>query len=198
MFEIIFYFVLLAIFILFFVFLNRTLKKDKKYADEWSKKLQEHKKMHNVPADAFNITLYSDFTKEYGTRSYLWFDRDLLKILPYEFLGGNLISIDLRNINYFTQKGDFYTETSISGGGGGGRSVKGAVIGGIIAGGAGAVIGSRKKTEPIKTENHVVDKRKTIIEYRSVNNPKNYIFLDSDAYNYLMQMIPEKERDLRY
>ena len=37
MFEIIFYFALLAIFILFFVFLNRTLKKDKKYADEWSK-----------------------------------------------------------------------------------------------------------------------------------------------------------------
>lgn len=159
---------------------------------------QAHLQKYNIPTDAHKVTMFNDFTESNGTSCYLWIDRNILKIIPNEHStnASNIQQINISNIKYFTHKGDFYTETKVSGGGGGGSSLKGAVIGGVIAGGAGAVIGSRKKIGPIKTENKVVDKRKTIVEYRTVQNPKKFIFLNSETYNVLMKEIPQKERNL--
>jgi len=171
----------------------RSDKKAKNQAEENYRKEQEYRKKYNVPAGAYQVTLFVDYMKEYGTKSYLWFDRNVLHILPYEHHSGNLFQIKLNNINYFTRKGDFYTETVVSGGGG--SSVKGAVIGGMIAGSTGAIIGSRKKSEPVKSNTHVVDKRKTIIEYRTPQASRKFIYLDSEAYNILMKEVPEMEKD---
>ncbi len=159
---------------------------------------QAYFQKYSIPTDAYKVTIFNDFTENYGTLCYLWIDKNILKLLPNEHSvnAGNTQQINISNINYFTQKGDFYTEAKISGGGGGGSSLKGAVVGGVIAGGAGAVIGSRKKIEPIKTENMVVDKRKTIVEYRTMQNPKKFVFLNSEAYNVLMKEIPQKEKNL--
>lgn len=105
-------------------------------------------------------------------------------------LGG--IEISINNIKSFLRQGDLYVETNISGGGGGGTSIKGAVVGEVIAGPAGAIIGSRKKNDPIKTENNVVDKRQTILEFE-YNNNLTYMYFDSKAYDVFMNIIPSKE-----
>ncbi|KKQ06075.1 MAG: hypothetical protein US15_C0020G0009 [Candidatus Moranbacteria bacterium GW2011_GWF1_36_4] len=104
--------------------------------------------------------------------------------------GGVKISLD--NIKSFTRKGDIRTETRVTGGGGGGSSIKGAVIGEVIAGPAGAIIGSRKKNEAIKTENVVIDERQTIMEI-DYNGERKFLFFDSKAYDAFLHMIPDKE-----
>ena len=80
------------------------------------------------------------------------------------------VIIPIKNIISFKRFGDIHSYTDITGGGGGGSSISGAIIGGVVAGEAGAIIGSRKKTEEIKTKNIVVDKRVTIVEINDDNN----------------------------
>lgn len=123
-----------------------------------------------------------------------WIKDSNLNLVDYNLdltcKGGVKISLD--NIKSFTRKGDIRTETRVTGGGGGGSSLKGALVGGVIAGGAGAIIGSRQKTEAIKTENVVIDERETIMEI-DYNGERKFLFFDSKAYDVLIKMIPEKE-----
>ncbi|KUO75744.1 MAG: hypothetical protein APF81_17865 [Desulfosporosinus sp. BRH_c37] len=124
----------------------------------------------------------------------VWIKDSNLNLVDYNLgfacKGGVKISVD--NIKSFTRKGDIRTETRVTGGGGGGSSIKGAVIGEVIAGPAGAIIGSRKKNEAIKTENIVIDERQTIMEIDH-NGERKFLFFDSKAYEVFLQMIPEKE-----
>ena len=53
------------------------------------------------------------------------------------------------------------------GGGGGGTSIKGAIIGGVLAGEVGAIIGSRKPTDPIKTTNILHDDRVSVLAFNT-------------------------------
>lgn len=73
--------------------------------------------------------------------------------------------ITLKDIEYFISQGEIYRETRISGGGGGGSSLGGAVIGGVIAGEAGAIIGSRKAGTPITSRLVTHDEREVILYY---------------------------------
>ena len=100
--------------------------------------------------------------------------------------------IRLENIISFVKQGDVYTETNVTGGGGGGSSLAGAVLGGVVAGGVGAVIGSRQKSKSIKTETKRIDKRKTILEYGYLEE-KHYMFFDSATYEVLLGLMPQKE-----
>lgn len=93
-----------------------------------------------------------------------------------------LYKIPIGHIEYFDRYGDFYTETNVSGGG---SSVKGAVVGSIVAGEMGATIGSRKK---IETKTEIVDKRQTIMY---IND--SAVRFDSDAFDIFMDVIPKKE-----
>jgi hypothetical protein len=65
------------------------------------------------------------------------------------------IKIPLKDIVYFTEKGEIIQNTSVSGGG---SSLGGAIVGGVLAGGLGAIIGSRKKinSEVVTTDNREV------------------------------------------
>jgi hypothetical protein len=65
------------------------------------------------------------------------------------------IKIPLKDIVYFTEKGEVIQNTSVSGGG---SSLGGAIVGGVLAGGLGAIIGSRKKinSEVVTTDNREV------------------------------------------
>lgn len=94
----------------------------------------------------------------------------------------------LDEIEYFTQDGELYREQVISGGGGGGSSLGGAILGGLIAGEAGAVVGSRKQTEAIKSETITHDTRHTILKLKSRS-----IEMDTNAFEVLNELIPEKE-----
>ena len=88
--------------------------------------------------------------------------------------------------------GDIDSYTEISGGNGGGSSIGKAVVGGIMAGGVGAVVASRNKINEIKTERIFNDVRITVFQVEK-ENENYYIKLTSQSYNGLIQLIPEKE-----
>jgi hypothetical protein len=69
------------------------------------------------------------------------------------------IEIPIDEIVYFSEKGEVFQNTSVSGGG---SSLGGAIVGGVLAGGVGAVIGSRKKVE---SETVTTDNREVILVY---------------------------------
>lgn len=149
----------------------------------------------------------------------MWFDERTIYIFPtekhfsdayiqeraYEFANGEgrlignitpddvrLTCINYEEIEYFVSEGDIESELHISGGGGGGSSITGAVIGGLIGGGAGAIIGSRKEIQPILSRTTKVDYRFVAIVHRE-NGRVRYEKLSQNAYEILQQHIPEKE-----
>jgi len=123
------------------------------------------------------------------TEFNLWKDKGALKLVSvFQNNDDNCIkySININDIISFNIIGDSYVETNISGGN---SSIKGAVVGGVIAGGTGAVIGSRKE---IKTENKYVDNRKTVIMYKNSDEVMS-MFFSAETYETLLNLIPEKD-----
>lgn len=101
-------------------------------------------------------------------------------------------SVPVSQIEYFSKRGEVFRENKISGGGGGGSSIGGAVAGGLIAGEAGAVIGSRKKVNEIKSELITHDTRETFLNYFD-GNERHSLFFDDNAFQRFNDLIPEKE-----
>lgn len=103
--------------------------------------------------------------------------------------------IPIMDIKYFAKEGDLQYQTKISGGGGGGSKLKGAVIGGVLAGDAGAVIGSRNKIEAIKSETITLDTRNTILKYFTNGSltSKSYAMQLFDIFE---ELIPDKEYNI--
>ncbi|WP_042338652.1 hypothetical protein [Desulfosporosinus youngiae] len=173
-----------------------------KNTDEFNRRMSEiseaNKIKYELPKNALDYKEVSylrghpEFSSQ--MRFFVWIKDDRLNLvdsnLGSKCKGGVKIFMD--NIKSFTRKGDIRTETRVSGGGGGGSSIKGAVIGEVIAGPAGAIIGSRKKNEAIKTENVVIDERETIMEI-DYNGERKFLFFDSKTYDVLIKMIPQKE-----
>lgn len=110
--------------------------------------------------------------------------KDISKI-QYEYCFG------YDEIKYYKLDGSVHKEQEITGGGGGGSSIKGAVIGGVIAGDVGAIIGSRQKVDEIKTTYKEVDDRVLKITF----NNENILELSYIWYEKLLDYIPEKEYD---
>lgn len=105
-----------------------------------------------------------------------------------------LIHIPIVDIHHYRLVGDVSYETSFSGGGGGGVSIGGAVVGGLIAGDAGAIIGSRKKNDPIVSTTLEHDDRRTLLFYQDENaNKLSHLEFDGDAYVKLLGLLPEKD-----
>lgn len=112
------------------------------------------------------------------------------------------ICIPINKIYYFKLEGNVHYETKISGGDGGGSDIGGALLGGAIAGSTGAIIGSRKKTNPIKSENIEHDERSVVLKYYNDND--NLIIIKFAYYSYnhkttidlLEELIPEKDYNL--
>lgn len=133
---------------------------------------------------------------------YIWIDNDNLCLFPYIRERSSLlkremiyplISIPKNRIEYFSIDGEIYRENKISGGGGGGSSVSGAIIGGIIAGDAGAIIGSRKKTEEIKSELITHDTRAAYINIFDANEQRFSLWIKFNYVSVLQELLPEKE-----
>lgn len=108
--------------------------------------------------------------------------------------------IPVEKIEYYLLEGDVYTSTSVYGGGGtiGGNSMKGAIVGGVLAGGAGAIIGSRKEEviQEIKSNTTIHDKKYVIIKYKNSDDLLKEVRFDkgySRVYDILKDLIPEKE-----
>ena len=97
-------------------------------------------------------------------------------------------AIKLSRIKYFKHSGDTYTETKISGGGTQPANIADIAIASVVAGSTGAIIASRPKTQPVKSETIRHDNRKTILVYDN----GNLEFAHKD-YDVLMKLIPDKE-----
>ena len=133
----------------------------------------------------FNNNIYESENKDQYIKRYLGKNN-----LQHELL---CKSIPVSNIQYFSKEGDIQYTTKISGGGGGGSSISGAIVGGLIAGETGAVVGSRKKVQEVKSEVVKHDSRCTIIRYYKDQQMDVLRYSGEAVYDYLLKMIPEKD-----
>lgn len=100
-----------------------------------------------------------------------------------------LIKIKKDAIVSVSQEGDVHYTTEVLGGGGGGSSIKGAIIGGVIAGEAGAIIGSRKSTDPITSTTKQIDDRTTKLKILDSNNHFCEIAFEYNNYYAISKLI---------
>lgn len=151
---------------------------------EDAQKMNAYHKENKIPYTAQEIKMYIG---EYKVSYNIWKEGCNLNFAnSYNTGQCSKKSIDIENIISYNIIGDAYTETNVIGGG---SSLTGAVVGGVIAGGAGAVVGSRRG---IRTENKRIDNRKTVITYNEDGTIKN-IFFSPETYEILLRLIPEKD-----
>ncbi len=95
-------------------------------------------------------------------------------------------SIPIEDIWYFEEFGELRKYASVSGGG---ISLRGAMLGKLIAGDVGMILGGR---EPIKTDIISEDDRIVELIYKNSEEVENMEFTH-DAYAVLKRLIPDKE-----
>ncbi len=133
---------------------------------------------------------------------YLWIENNMLNLFPmskyykeWEICSSSkpdvsklkLKSIPIESILYFEEIGELRKYTTLSGGG---TSLKGALLGYVIADDIGAIIGSR---EPIKTEVVSEDDRRIELIYKNSENEIVNLEFTHDAYDVFKKLIPLKE-----
>lgn len=122
---------------------------------------------------------------EIGKKSFGWDDTYSAQIIEKESVAGSVVKIKswkLESIVFFSSEGNLQYTERISGGG---VDVKGAVIGGIIGGEAGAIVGGRQSVTS-STMKH--DDRYTLLKL--INEE---VHLPFEIYEFLTKLIPEKE-----
>lgn len=150
------------------------------------------------------VTTPSDWVK-HGT-NVIWLDakKDLYMVKSpmavYEganrrhtFKQSECSIIRYDDIAYYEKTGDIQYTSKVSGGGGGGSSIKGAIVGGIIAGEAGAIIGSRNKINEVNTVVETHDTRQTVLYYKKDGGVHTLSVKGYAFYEYLLKHIPEKD-----
>lgn len=133
---------------------------------------------------------------------YLWIENNMLNLFPMskyykeweissiskpDVSKLKLKTIPTESILYFEEIGELRKYTTLSGGG---TSLKGALLGYVIADDIGAIIGSR---EPIKTEVVSEDDRRIELIYKNSENEIVNLEFTHDAYNAFKKLIPLKE-----
>lgn len=176
---------------------SEEFKKDQEEVRIMKKKLEQIRTNNKIPENQVILYKYGHplITKN-RFNAFIWRDKDNL-FFHDKGLRNNIgkFAIPIKDIEYFTIRGEVGNETRITGGqiSGGGSSVKGAVVGGILAGGAGAIIGSRKpiKNESIKSETIMKDNRETFLNF-FIDGIKYSMFFNYKGYLLLQTIIPEK------
>lgn len=169
----------------------------------------EYSKLVSLPKDTArvnvrkfsgrNIGLPAFFDKYYGS-THLWKEGNDICLLPvytnivnfrcwrHEY---QVVKIDKKTVSSLSQEGSVHYTTEVSGGGGGGSSLAGAVVGGVIAGGAGAIIGSRKKLDPVTSTTKQIDDRITSLKLLDEDNNFSEIIFDYNDYYVLSKLLNE-------
>lgn len=130
---------------------------------------------------------------------YLWFNNKDIVFCPDAICCGNPINIEkniifikYEDIKYYTKDGTIsYTNEIINNGKN--ISVSGAVIGGLIAGDAGAIIGSRKDMNKIENVTVKHDEVHTYMYYKHNGDIKLLDIEGADSYQSILHKMPEKE-----
>lgn len=162
-------------------------------ADMWNTQMQNIGFNKN---DSIRVTLDNWF---WATNENIYEAEDVSKFmhryldLEQEEYENKYETISVSDIQYFSKEGDIQYTTKVSGGGGGGSSLTGAIVGDLLAGEAGAIIGSRKQVQDIKSESVAHDSRQTLIRYYRGSQLLVISYDGFDVYNYLLKKIPEKD-----
>lgn len=145
---------------------------------------------------------------------YMWKDGDAILIFPTEAhlsdshikyrtrtkdLAARLNPADIKifkvniaDVEYFLTTGKETSEFRIEGGGSTGPNIKGAIIGGILAGDAGAIIGGAPEAKPIYAYTQYNENRYVELVYREYGIVQK-IKLSYPAFPFLELWMPEKE-----
>lgn len=159
--------------------------------------------LQNIPQGARNITILQGNGVIWGGVNTVWLEGNTLKFFPITYKDHafsdirNFFTTELsvNSIQYYATRGDFYTETAVSGGGGGGMSIGKAIVGGAIAGTAGAIVLGSKKVKDVKSETVINDTRSTTLFY-NINGQTIQIKLGMNDYDTLFQILPSKSYDV--
>lgn len=163
-------------------------------------KYDKIRSMIHVPKSCHKVKCKKGIIPIFKGDNYIWIENNEVCFFPCnppedvsidKMEKVRLFKIPVKNIEYFVQQGEIYHENKITGGGGGGSSVGGAIVGGIIAGEVGAVIGSRKEVNPVKSELLTHDTRETQFNF-FVNEVKYSIMFQNKDYDIFNKLIPEK------
>ena len=153
------------------------------------------------------VNYKSGHAKLLNTENFMWVEKSNLCFFPANPPNSDtptniekitLFKIPFNKIEYYATRGEVIQENKITGGGGGGSTIGGAVVGGVIAGGVGAVIGSRKKGDPIKSELVTHDTRETFLNFFDDKNVKHSMFFNFEDYSTFSEIIPEKSYEIVY
>jgi hypothetical protein len=168
-----------------------TIKRDKYSVSYYMWTHENSLKLVNVD-EIYKLALGNDSLDEYKGNEIKYEEM-------FKMYFNDMISIPINKIYYFKLEGNVHYETKISGGDGGGTDIGGALLGGAIAGSTGAIIGSRKKTNPIKSEYIEHDERYVVLKYYDETNKLNIINFayyshgDNTIIDDLEELIPDKE-----
>ena len=139
---------------------------------------------YTIPISPIITSLFSANKEIQSESSYLWIDIDKIYACTEKyFYDYGKITIPLDNISFFVREGDFYTETKTQ------IERKGRLLGALIAGDYGLINGTHNE---VTNTTVAVDKRKTFL-YMEKDGEEAAFILGSNAYDYLMEEIPQKE-----
>lgn len=139
-----------------------------------------------------NDTLYIFPTEEHLTEKHITYrtlPKDLERLLNSKDI--RLYQIKKSNIEYYKISGDKRAETRVQTNNTG-VNVKGAVVGGLIAGEAGAIIGSQHNRNNVYSTTHHFDERYVELFYRNAD-VTDKLKLSITAYSLLEKWFPDKE-----
>lgn len=170
-----------------------------------NKMLHEYEEKLKIWCGNNDVTFQENITHTHeihinGTPGYYWFDdKNFIFCQDALMWFGNPINIDegiifikYENIKYYSKDGSIsYTNEVINDGKN--ISISGAVIGGLIAGEAGAIIGSRKDMNQIKNVTVEHDDVHTYMYYETDGVIKLLDIKGNDFYQRILHLMPEKE-----
>ncbi len=179
--------------------LNESMKKASKLNKLYEER-EEAIQEYAIPAQAKELNAISCGNQEFyqPRESFLWMNDNHLNvlILPIveRFHKDDIIHkiIKYDDIAFHFNAGELHTENKIEGGGGGGADLGGAAVGGLFFGGAGAIIGSQKKIDPVTSKMLVHDKRETVIKYLE-NDQELFMKFKLDTMHKITSLIPHKQ-----
>lgn len=181
-------FVSAAIYLIIFSIKDGIKKKKIKKLDIM--KANDYLKHYQIIPNAPRFQCYganNRFSVLNGNRIFFWFMNHKIHIIHVDFKRDfGKVEIDLDSIVSFSRYGDFYTTMNMRGGN---FNVGGAIAGFLIAGGIGSIVAGR---DNISAQTVIHDKRQTLI-FIHENNQDSYIFLEPNAFDLLMHVIPSKE-----
>lgn len=123
----------------------------------------------------------------FNKRVLAWNDNNCVYLVNSDYRNDiGIYKLNINDITCFSRFGDFYTSLKINGGD---SSFGMAALGYLLAGPAGAIIGSRNS---VRSETVIHDNRETIVFVKE-NNDEKYIFFEPMFYEYLMHIAPNKE-----